>query len=195
MKIATTPASLCGILARPVDVGEAKRHVPRAVKAVPGREVLLAAELRGAVRRERPPLRRLRRGPVALAVDRAAAGREHDLRSVWACRFEDADRAHDVDVGVVVGPLDGDPNVGLGRQMDDELRRDRLEDGVGRPDVGLVQGRPGGDVLAPPLREIVEDVHLVAACEQRLDDVRADEACPTGDDRPHLPRILGGWAC
>jgi dTMP kinase len=34
-------------------------------------------------------------------------------------------------------------------------------------------------------------VHLVAAGEQLLDDVRADETCPTGDDRPHRTRILG----
>ena len=39
--------------------------------------------------------------------------------------------------------------------------------------------------------EVVEDVHLVAACEKRLDDVRADEAGPTGDDGPHAARILG----
>jgi hypothetical protein len=28
-------------------------------------------------------------------------------------------------------------------------------------------------------------VHLVAACEQRLDDMRADEARPPGHHRPH----------
>ena len=50
---------------------------------------------------------------------------------------------------------------------------------------------PAGDPLALPLREVVEDVHLVAAREQRVDDVRADEAGPPGDDRPHAPRILG----
>jgi dTMP kinase len=30
-------------------------------------------------------------------------------------------------------------------------------------------------------------VHLVAACEQRIDDVRADEARASGHDRPHAP--------
>jgi hypothetical protein len=33
-------------------------------------------------------------------------------------------------------------------------------------------------------------VHLVAACQERLDDVRADETRTPGDDRPHR-RILG----
>jgi len=30
-------------------------------------------------------------------------------------------------------------------------------------------------------------VHLVATCEQRIDDVRADEARPSGHDHPHAP--------
>jgi dTMP kinase len=33
-------------------------------------------------------------------------------------------------------------------------------------------------------------VHLVAAREQRLDDMRADEPCAPRDDRPHAGRIL-----
>ena len=37
----------------------------------------------------------------------------------------------------------------------------------------------------PAGREVVDDVHLVAACEQRVDDVRADESRSSGDHRPH----------
>ena len=59
-------------LARPIDVGEPERDVAGAVKTVPGREVLLAAELRRPVGGERLPFRRLRDGTRALAVDRAA---------------------------------------------------------------------------------------------------------------------------
>ena len=49
-----------GRLARPVDVGEAQDDVARAVDAVPAGEVLLGAELRDPVRRERPSRRRPR---------------------------------------------------------------------------------------------------------------------------------------
>ena len=44
-----------------------------------------------------------------------------------------------------------------------------------------------GQALAPSGREAVHDVHLVAAREQRIDDVRADEARSSGDHRPHGP--------
>ena len=66
-------------------------------------------------------------------------------------------------------------------------RRDRVER---LPYVVLVQRRAGGDVFALPVREIVDDVHLIASREQPVHEVRADEAGPAGDDRPHA-RILG----
>ena len=70
--------------------------------------------------------------------------------------------------------------------------RDLVEELAERlPDVALVQRRAVGDVLAPAGREVVDHVHLVAAREQRLDDVRADESRSSGDDRPHR-RILWG---
>src|SRR5205085_10173828 len=69
------------LLAGPVDVAEAKCDVPRPKEAVPRREVLLGGELRRPVRREGAPLRRLRGGAVALAVDRAAGRREDDTRA------------------------------------------------------------------------------------------------------------------
>ena len=59
-KIATTPASPCGVLPRAVDVAEPKRDMLRPVQAVIGREVLLATELGRAVRRERLARRRPR---------------------------------------------------------------------------------------------------------------------------------------
>ena len=46
---------------------------------------------------------------------------------------------------------------------------------------------PAGDVLALTVREAVEDVHVVASFKKRIDDVRADEARASGDDRPHAP--------
>ena len=89
-------------LARAVHVAEAERHVPRRVEAVPGREVLLAAQLGGAVGGERPQRRRLGRGAVAFAVGGAAGRREHHLRVVAARGLEDPDRPEHVDVGVEI---------------------------------------------------------------------------------------------
>ena len=107
------------------------------------------------------------------------------MASVPSRRLEDAQRAEHVDLGVVVGPLDRDANVGLGGEVEDRLGLDRVEHLVGLPDVGDVQRRVAGDSLASPLREIVEDVHLVAARKQRVNDVRADEAGAPGHDRSH----------
>ena len=67
-------------LARPEDVPEPGDDVARAVDAVEADEVLLGAELRDPVRRERPERAVLERGPVALAVDRAARRGEDDPR-------------------------------------------------------------------------------------------------------------------
>ena len=99
---------------------------------------------------------------------------------------EDADRADDVDVGVEVGPVDRDADVGLRREVEAELgphlvgeRVERLAD-VADVELGCVR-----DVLAAPGREIVEDVHLVAAREKRVGDVGADEPRAPCDDRPH----------
>ena len=54
--------------------------------------------------------------------------------------------------------------------------------------------RAVGDALALALREVVEDVHLVAAREQRVDDIRADEAAPPVTIARIAARILGAWA-
>ena len=47
------------------------------------------------------------------------------------------------------------------------------------------------DVVAAPRREVVEHDDLVAARQQRVDEVRADEPCPTGNERAH-PGSLDG---
>ncbi len=128
-------------------------------------------------------------GPVALAVRRAAGRCEHDLRSVPARRLEDPDRSEHVDVGVVRREVDGHPDVGLGGEMEHDLRPHGVEHRVRFPDVGDVQLRRGGDVLARAFREIVEGVYLVPALEQRVDEVRSDEPCPPGHDRAHFPMV------
>ena len=49
----------------------------------------------------------------------------------------------------------------------------------------------GFTVLALAGGEVVDDRHLVAARDERVDEVRADEAGASGDDRPHRGRIVG----
>ena len=161
------------------------------VEAVPGAQVLLGRELRGAVGRERPALVVLARRAVALAVDRAAGGAEDELRTVRAGGLEDVQRSEHVHLGVEDGLRDRGSDVRLRRQVDDELGPDLVEQAVeGLADVVLVHRR-GGDVLAAPGGEVVDDVDLVAALDQRIDDVRPDESRSPGDDGPHR-RILEG---
>jgi hypothetical protein len=101
-------------------------------------------------------------------------------------RLQHAQRADDVHLGVVVGPLHRDPHVGLRGEVEARLRPDRVEDGADvRADVALVEARAFGHVLAPPAGEVVEDVHLVAARDERVGHVRADEPSAPGDYGPH----------
>ena len=173
------------VLPRPVDVAEAQRHVTGAVEPVVGRHVLLARQLRDAVGRERPALGVLRGRPVALAVDRAAGGAEDDLRAVAARGLEHPDRPADVHVGVVLRPLDRDAHVHLGAEVEADLGTHVVEVLVQRlAQVRHHEPRALGHVLALAVREIVEREHLVAAREQRLDDMRADEPRAPCDDRP-----------
>ena len=176
-------------LPRAVDVPEAQRDVLRAVQPVPRREVFLTADLRRAVWGERPQRRRLGRRPVALAVRRAAGGCEHDLRAVPARGLEDPDRSEHVDVGIVGRAVDRHADVGLGGEVEHDLRLHGVENRVRFPDVGHVQLRRGRDVLARAFREVVERVHLVPAVDKRVDEVRSDEPCPPGHDRAHFPMV------
>ena len=126
------------ILARPVDVRVAQRHVGRPVQAAVRRDVLLGRELRRPVRGERLPRRGLGRGRRALAVDRAAGGGEHDLRPVPPRRLEHADRADRVDLAVAHGILDRRADVGLRGQVEADLRVELRERGVHRGAVAHV---------------------------------------------------------
>ena len=49
------------------------------------------------------------------------------------------------------------------------------------------------EVLAPAGGEVVDDVHLVAARDERVDYVRADEARSPGDHRPHGRILAARW--
>src|SRR5438874_11358082 len=173
------------LLPRPVDVREPQRDVPGLEEPVPAADVLLTCELRDAVRRDRDPRCILRRRAVAFAVDRPAGRAEDDVRAVRPRRLEHSHRPEHVHLGVVIGPLDRGADVGLGGEVDAELRPHRLEQRPGvRADVADVQLGAGGHFLAAARDERVEHVHLVAAGEQRRRDMRADEARPACHHRP-----------
>ena len=104
-----------------------------------------------------------------------------------ASGLEDVHRADDVDLGVEDRPLDRRTDVGLRGEMEDdvrpELRAERLDRGIA--DVELVELGAGGEVLARAGREVVDNVHLVPAREQRVDDMGADEPRAACDERTH----------
>ena len=182
------PALETGRLVRPVDVGEAERNVRRAVEAVPGREVLLRGELGRAVRRQGPSRRVLVGGRVALAVDRAAGGAEHDLRPVPARRLDDAEGPEHVDLRVVDRLCNRGADVRLRGEVEADLGACLVEDQVEvvvPADVAHVQSHPVRHEFALAGGEIVEHVHLVAARRERRGDVRADETRTAGDYCPH----------
>jgi hypothetical protein len=167
------------VLALPVDVGEAERHMTRAVDAVPACEVLLAALLRDPVGRQGQERRLLGCTLRALAVAGAARRREDDLCSSGC--DEHVRGADHVDGGVVAGIFHRGLHVGLCREMEDDVRIDR----EGLADVVLEQRRPRVQVLPLAGGEVVDDGHLVAAGEERVDEIRPDEPCATCHDRPH----------
>jgi dTMP kinase len=128
------------------------------------------------------------RRSVALAVDRAAGRAEDDPRARRPCRLEHRERPDDIHVRVELGPLDRDAHVDLRREVETDLRADVAEQRPQvAPQVALVELGALGDLLPLAVREVVEHVHLVSARDQRVDDVRADEARASGHDRPHAP--------
>jgi hypothetical protein len=160
--------------------------VTRAVEPVVRRQVLLTRELRDAVRRERPSLRVLRRRAVALSVDGAAGRAEDDLRVARTRRLQHRDRPEHVHRRVVLRPVDRDAHVDLSRKVTAQLGPRLFED-LGQPFANVVHDEAHrlGDVLSLAVREVVDDRHLVAARQQRMNDVRADEARAPCHDSPH----------
>ena len=144
-------------------------------------------ELRDPVRRERAAAGRPRRaGRSHVAVDRAARRGEDDLGAVraraasstlHACRARSPRRRS--------------------RAAPSRCRRPPARRGGRRPPHVDLEGLARTscstsvarlvEVLALAGREVVERRHLVAAREQRIDDVRADEPGPPGHERAHGP--------
>ena len=111
-----------------------------------------------------------------------------------ACRLEDPHRPEDVHFGVVDGMLDRHAHVGLGREVEDGLGSHGVEQVVERlADVADVQLRAGGDVRFGAVDERVNDRDLVTTRDERIDDVRTDEAGSPGHDRPHGCILRSTW--
>jgi dTMP kinase len=169
---------------RRIELGDGRSLVARAEDAVPAREVLLATLLRDPVRRERLERRLLGGGHGALAVAGAAGRREDHLR--LAGGRQHVRGADDVHRGVVARILHRGLHVGLRSQVEEDVRVDRER----LADVVLEQRRRRIHELALPGREVVDDGHLVAAREERIDEIRPDEARTTCHDRVHGGRRL-----
>ncbi len=82
----------------------------------------------------------------------------------------------------MIGPPHRRLHVGLRGQVEDDVGAVEVE---AVADVPLEQRGGGVHVLAPAEREVVDDEHLVAPLDEAVDEVRADEAGPTGDDGTH----------
>ena len=136
------------------------------MEPVPGGEILLPGELRSAIRRERLQIVVLAGGPLALAVDRASARGEDDASPGRARRLEHPHRPDDVDVGVEGGPLDRRPDVGLRREVEDDLRPD-----------------PRSELL----QRLVADVELLELGRRREVVPRAKELLTSGPVALELP--------
>ena len=142
------------------------------------------------------------RQPRVAAVDARAAGIDQVLHRVVPARLEDVEEAGDVRADVLVRIRQRVAHAGLRREVDDAieafLREQRVDRGpVG--DVELVEREVGVLELLQPrelevdvvvLVEVVESDHGVAAREQALRDVHADETGGAGDEDFHslLPR-------
>ena len=89
--------------------------------------------------------------------------------------------------------------VGIGRRrMDDHVRREVLDRGAHRLDIGdrsldeieISVAAMLGEIVAPSGQEIVDRDDLVAACEETVDRAGADQAGAAGDENLHCISIV-----
>ncbi len=99
--------------------------------------------------------------------------------------LEHVNRPEQVDLGVEVRPLDGNAHVHLRGEMEADLRTGVCEDSRGSGEVGLDQPGAFVDVLVAARGEVVEDGDVVPTRDERIYNVRADEARSPCHDRPH----------
>ena len=92
--------------------------------------------------------------------------------------FEQVEAAADVDAGVIRGVGDALAHIDLCREMTDDVES-RLAHQPGSRlirDVHLVERRRRRNLAAIPAHQVVDDRDLEAVRDQRVRDVRADEA-------------------
>ena len=91
------------------------------------------------------------------------------------------ERAAHVDLG-------GEVEDRLGRDGDHELGERGAVAHVGALEPGARRER-AGEVRLAAAGEVVDDRHRIAAREQRVDEMRADETGAAGDERLHAARV------
>src|SRR5581483_11598422 len=175
------------VLARAEDVEVAEHdRLEGLVHAREADAVALGGELRDSVGRDRIGEERLAHGKVGLrSVHRRRGGEDDAPNALVPGGEEDVQRSFDVHGARRQRVLDGARDRSERAEVIDDLpAADRVvyalvaaELSFDDVDVEAVE------VRAVPRREVVEHADLVAALEQRAHEVRADEACASGDDR------------
>ena len=109
-----------------------------------------------------------------VAVQRAARRGEDDGGADASGRLDDVERAHHVDFAVAPGVLDRGDHARLRGEVEDRVGLDLLDERqqpVEFDDVQLAQLGVCGDAARIAGGQVVDDRHLVALAEQRVDDV------------------------
>ena len=135
-------------------------------------------------------MRFVRRQPLRLAVERAPCRAEHDPLDAMCCAlFEHVQRTQDVDVRVVGGVPHGLADARMGCGVEHSVRRRRLERRrqFSASDVAFVEHGPGVDVFTAARGERIGHCDAMAALDEPVNQVRADEACSACYEDVHIP--------
>ncbi len=150
-------------------------------------------EGQGVVRPVRLGERRSRIG----AIDRAGGRQEKVRRRLMACDLHHVEGPHQIGINIGAGVLQAVANPGLGGEVDDHTRPERLNGRVKGGGVLKHQVHGGEartalkDSLATAFqrhivigREAIDPQHLVSVGEQTSRQMEADEARRTGHENP-----------
>jgi hypothetical protein len=124
-----------------------------------------------------------------VAVDGPAGGGEDDLLTAGRNRRpRHVHGAEHVDLGVPKRIRGGARDQRLRGEMEDDARRKpppNLHHVLTVADVGFDEVGARIDVDARAGREVIDDADPVTFSQQRVDEMRPDEACAAGDHRAH----------
>src|SRR5438552_15591288 len=153
-------------------------------------DVMLAGDLGHAVRTDRIQGLSLRhRLRLRVAVDGPPRGGEDDLAAAGRDRrLDHVHSAEHIDLGIPQRIRSRARNQGLGGEMKDDAWREppaNPQQLLAIADVGFDEFSAWVDVDARAGREVVDDADLMTYSQQRIDQMRPDEARATGDQRPH----------